>query len=98
MALTRSIGRSVAVLGIAAIGAMGPLGGAAGARSATAPDISAEASADVARQHIWHGPYSDLATCNYSMRGVRSGGHRTTDCFKHELPRPPFTGWSFIEY
>ena len=98
MALTRSIGRSVAVLGIAAIGAMGPLGGAAGARSATAPDISAEASADVARQHIWHGPYSDLATCNYWMWGVRSGGHRTTDCFKHELPRPPFTGWSFIEY
>jgi len=80
-------------LGIVAISAIGPLGGAAGA-SSTAPDISAaEALADVARQHIWHGPYSDLATCNYWMWGVRSGGHRTTDCFRYQLP-----GWSFIEY
>jgi hypothetical protein len=96
MALTRSIGRSAAVLGIFAIGAMGPLGGAAGASAAAAPDISAEASADVARGPIWHGPWRDLATCNYWMWGVRSGGHRTTDCFKYEFPT--YTGWSFIEY
>jgi hypothetical protein len=92
MTLTRSLVRSVAVLGIGVIGAVGPLEAAADA-SSTAPDIAAKASADVARGHIWHGPYGDLATCNYWMWGVRSGGHRTTDCFRYQLP-----GWSFIEY
>jgi hypothetical protein len=95
MVLTRYIVRSAAVLGIVAIGAMGPLGDAADASSA-APDISAEASVDVASEPIWHGPWRDLATCNYWMWGVRSGGHRTTDCFEYEFPT--FTGWSFIEY
>ncbi|MET7336762.1 hypothetical protein [Nonomuraea sp. NPDC005650] len=33
-----------------------------------------------------HGPYRDLATCNYWMYGVRAGGRATTDCYYYNPP------------
>lgn len=76
--------RIIAIAGIALTGGIFSLMSTTQASAAVEP-AGASAAA------TWHGPYSDLATCNYWMYGVRAGGTPTTNCFRWESG-----GWYFI--